>query len=107
LLIEELSLRAVGITLQRDGAVFQMWQQVGRDRDVVVDNLPFGETNAPVENLVRICQTDAAVADAQRVGDGRLRPLTGRAPGLLHRRYRQQIRPVVSAAAPTPAMKQA
>src|SRR6185503_17708793 len=28
LLIEELSLRAVGITLQRDGAVFQMWQQV-------------------------------------------------------------------------------
>ena len=52
-LIEELSFNSVRIAFECQRPVFEMRQENGRDADVIVDNLTFGETGGGVEDFVQ------------------------------------------------------
>src|SRR5690242_13761951 len=54
LFIEELAANPVGETFQCDRAVFEVRQQIGRDPDVVIDNLRLSETVLWIKNLIEI-----------------------------------------------------
>src|SRR5437588_12451365 len=54
LFVEELAANSVGETFQCDRAVFEMRQQIGRDPDVVIDNLRLREMAIWVKNLLKI-----------------------------------------------------
>src|SRR6185369_12240410 len=68
LFIERLTGDAVWKPLERYRSAFQMRKNPVGYPDVEVDDLPFAEPAAGVEDLVEVRQCDAAAADIQLVG---------------------------------------
>src|SRR5437588_11013758 len=52
--VKEFCIHSVGITLHRQRSIAKMRQKNGRDPDVVIDHLAFGEPDFWVENLVQV-----------------------------------------------------
>src|SRR2546429_7451374 len=52
--VKEFCIHSVGITLHRQGAIAKMRQKNGRDPDVVIDYLAFGEPDFRVKNFVQV-----------------------------------------------------
>jgi hypothetical protein len=63
LLVEELTVDAVRIALERQVAAAQVRQQDGRDPRVVLDHLTLGETGRGIEDLVQVREREPAALD--------------------------------------------
>ena len=63
--IEELAANPVGETFQCDRAFFEVRQEVGRDPDIVIDNLRLSETVLWIKNLIEIRQPNVMAANVQ------------------------------------------
>src|SRR5882724_8341446 len=78
--VEETSIHAFRITLQRQRTILQMRQQDGRDADVIINDLRFGEGDLGIKDLVEIGNGNLAAADVQslrRASRGGCAPVGG------------------------------
>ena len=65
LFVEELAFDAIGIAFHSQRPVFQMRQKDGRDLDVVMNHLAFGEAGLRLKHLVEIRDREGATLDDQ------------------------------------------
>lgn len=71
---------AVRVAFEREGPVFEVRQQNGRDADVIVNDLPFGEAAFRIENFIEIRNRDRFAVDFERRFASSGREAQARAP---------------------------
>src|SRR5208282_1457527 len=70
-LFEEIfMIHTFGVALHGERPTSEMWHKDGRNADVEIHDLPFGETGGGVENLVKICELELAALHFDDGGRG-------------------------------------